>query len=309
MGKRVVIPGGSGFLGRALSARLVARGDHVVVLTRGPAGTTDGVRHVTWDAATTGPWTASLDGADAIVHLTGKRVDCRPTAANVAELIRSRVVPVRLVGRALATVDRPPPVWVQSSTLAIHGEGGDRVIVDDTPVTGVGPPQMVQVAMAWERAFREATVDVDRRVLLRIGVAVGGNDDPATARLAALVRLGLGGTVGSGRQWFSWLALDDLLRGLVRAIDDDTMRGTYNLTSPHPVRNDELMAIHRRVQGRSRGLAAPAWMTRIGAPLLGSDPALALTGRRALPQRLLDEGFTFHHDDLEAAVRAAVDIA
>ena len=303
---RIVIPGGSGFLGRRLARPLVERGDEVVVLTRGPSGTHDGVRHVHWDAATPGPWVTELDGAHAVVHLTGKRVDCRPTRANRAELVRSRVEPVRLVGRALADVAGPPSVWVQSSTLAIHGEGGDALIDDDTPVSGVGPAQMVQVAMAWERATREATASVDRTVVLRIGVTVGGEDDPATARLAQLVRLGLGGQVGSGRQWFSWIGLEDVVRGFLRAIDDPTMVGTYNLTSPEPVRNDELMAIHRRVQGRSFGLPAPAFLTRLGAPLLGSDPALALTGRRAVPSRLLAEGFTFHVTDLERAVADAV---
>lgn len=240
------------------------------------------------------------------MHLAGKRVDCRPTRANIAALVQSRVQPVRLVGAVLGGLAAPPPVWVQSATLAIHGEGGDRVIHDDTPVTGVGPPQMVQVAMAWERAASEATADVARTVVLRIGVTVGGHDDPATARLALLARLGLGGPVGTGRQWFSWIGLEDVLRGFLRAIDDPTMVGTYNLTSPHPVRNEALMAMHRRAQDREVGLTSPAWLTRLGAPVLGSDPALALTGRRAAPTRLLDEGFTFRVDDLEAAVVDAV---
>lgn len=276
------------------------------MLTRGQAGVVDGIRRVTWDAATLGDWVEVLDGADAVVHLSGKRVDCLPTRSNLAELVRSRVEPVRLVGRALTEVDDPPAVWVQSATLAIHGDGGDRIIVDDTPVSGIGPPQMVQVAMAWEHAVDEATADVERTVVLRIGVTVGGRNDPATERLATLVRLGLGGSVGSGRQWFSWIGLDDVMAGFLLAIDDPAMHGTYNLTSPNPVRNDELMAIHRRVQQRSVGLPAPAWVTRIGAPLLGSDPALALTGRRAIPQRLLDRGFTFQVTDLEQAVADAV---
>ena len=197
-------------------------------------------------------------------------------------------------------------MWVQSATLAIHGEGGDRIIVDDTPISGIGPPQMVQVAMAWEHAVEQATVNVDRTVVLRIGVTVGGRDDPATQRLAMLVKMGLGGPVGSGRQWFSWIALDDVIDGFLLAIDDPTMDGIYNLTSPNPVRNAELMAIHRRVQQRSLGLPAPAWVTRIGATMLGSDPDLALTGRRAIPQRLLEHGFTLKVSDLEEAVADAV---
>jgi uncharacterized protein len=306
MSQRIVVPGGSGFLGRCLARQLTARGDRVVVLTRGRSGHRDGVEYVTWDAETLGPWVQALDGADALVHLTGKLVDCRPTRANVAELVRSRVQPVRLVGEAVDRVAAPPAVWVQSSTLAIHGDGGDTVITETTPVSGIGPPQMVQVALAWEAAFAEATVDVARTVLLRIGVTIGGEGDPATRRLATLARLGLGGPVGGGGQWLSWIGLDDVLAGMTRAIDDPGMRGLYHLTSPAPVTNRAAMATFRAAVGRTVGLASPGWLTRIGAPLLGSDPELALTGRRAHPRRLLDEGFPFACVDFTDAVQRAL---
>jgi uncharacterized protein len=143
-------------------------------------------------------------------------------------------------------------------------------------------------------------------VLLRIGVTIGGDDDPATRRLSTLARLGLGGPVAGGRQWLSWIALDDLLRGMLRAIDEPAMHGMYHLTSPAPVRNRELMAAVREAVGRRLGLPSPAWLTRLGAPLLGSDADLALTGRRAVPRRLLDEGFTFGAGDISTAVRRAV---
>ncbi|NEE00635.1 epimerase [Phytoactinopolyspora halotolerans] len=304
--RKIVIPGGTGYMGRALTGRLIERGDEVVILSRGTSTTVPGATVVDWDGARLGAWVDHLDGADAVVHLTGKRVDCRPTRRNIEELIRSRVEPVRLVGEAIRQVSAPPGVWVQSATLAIHGEGGDRMITESTPVSGVGPQQMVQVALAWEAAYREAVELVDRAVLLRIGVAIGGSGDPATERLRTLVRLGLGGTVASGRQWLSWIALDDLLRGLLRAIDEPSMNGMYLLTSPSPVTNAELMATLRRLIGRRMGLSSPAWLTRLGAPMLGSDPELALTGRRAYPERLLAEGFTFGVTDLDEALRRAL---
>ena len=306
MSRRVVIPGGSGFLGRALSQQLVARGDDVVVLTRGRNEHRVGVTYVHWDAESLGPWVDCVSGADAVVHLSGKRVDCRPTRSNINELITSRVRPVQLVAAAVAATATPPPVWVQSSTLAIYGEGGDDLLDEAAPVSGVGPQQMVQVALAWEAAFAAATVDIPRAVLLRIGVTFGGDDDPATKRLAALVRLGLGGQVGHGRQWLSWIALDDVLNALLRAIDEPSMRGLYHLTSPNPVRNHEAMAAFRASLGRRVGLPAPAWLTRLGAPVLGSDPELALTGRRGYPRRLLDEGFVFTENDFETAVGRAL---
>ena len=303
---RIVVPGGTGYLGQALATPLRARGDEVVVLTRGPARRGDGWRAVTWDGVTVGDWAAELDGAAAIVHLSGRRVDTRATRANVDELISSRVEPVRVVGEALARCATPPPVWVQSSSLAIFGEGGDVVLDERSTPSGVGPREMVTVCLAWEAAFRLATAGVARPVLLRIGIGLGGAGDPATAKLARLVRLGLGGRVASGRQWVSWVALDDAIAVLLRALDDPTMEGTYHVTSPNPVTNAEMMATYRRLLGRQLGLPAPALMARVGAPLLGSSASLALTGRRCVPTRLLAEGFTFGQPDFEPAAEAAL---
>lgn len=308
MTARVVIPGGTGYLGRALTERLTARGDEVVLLTRGRPARGDGWRSVTWDAATVGNWAEELEGADAVVHLSGRRVDVRATRRNVDELITSRVGPVRAVGEALRGCTAPPPVWVQSSSLAIFGEGGDEVIDESTTPSGLGPREMVTVCLAWEAAFRQATADLEggRRVLLRIGIGLGGAGDPATAKLAQLVRLGLGGRVASGRQWVSWVGLDDVLTVMLRAIDDPAMTGTYHVTSPHPITNAEMMATYRRLLGRRVGLPAPALLTRVGAPLLGSSASLALTGRRCVPTRLLAEGFTFTQPGFEPTARLAL---
>lgn len=302
----IVLPGGSGYLGSALTPRLRDRGDRVVILTRGASGVRDGIEHVTWDGRTVGAWSEVLDGADAVVHLAGRRVDCRPTRANVDELVRSRVESVRAVGAAVRAVARPPRTWVQLSTLAIHGEGGDHVITDETVPSGLGPRQMVTVALAWEHAANWAAATTDRAVVLRAGIALGGDDDPATARLRQLVRLGLGGAVGGGEQWVSWLALEDLLRIVLRALDEPTMRGTYNATAPTPVSNREMMRTYRGLLGVPVGLPSPAAVTRVGAWLLGSDPALALTGRRAVPSRLLDEGFEFTQGSFADAARRAL---
>lgn len=303
--KHVVLPGGSGFLGRSLTERLTARGNRVTVLTRGRPTSGEGWEAVHWDGHSSGEWAQVLEGADAIVHLSGKRVDCRPTRRNLDQLISSRVDSVRAVGEAVRRCQAPPPVWVQLSSLAIFGDGGDQVIDERTPPSGQGPAQMVQVCLAWEAAFAEATAGVARTVLLRAGIGIGGSGDPATDRLASLVRRGLGGRAGSGRQWVSWVALDDFVEAMVRAIDDESMTGLYHVTSPNPVTNAEMMATYRELLGRRFGLPAPAPVTFLGALLLGSDPALALTGRRCLPARLLEEGFDFSVPAFgEAVVRA-----
>ena len=309
MRRRIVLPGGSGFLGSHLAPLLAARGDDVVILTRARERERDGVRFVHWDGATPGRWVDEVDGADAIVHLAGKRVDCRPTRANVDELIRSRVESVRVTGEAVRACRRPPPVWVQLSTMAVYGDAGDRVLDEEVPPSGLGPRQMVAVALAWEAAFRQAARSVGRTVLLRAGIAIGGEHDPATARLATLARLGLAGPVAGGDQWVSWVALDDLLRIILRAVDDDGMEGLYLATGPAPTTNAELMRAYRAAVGRRVGLPSPVLVTTIGAWLLGSDPALATTGRRGLPRRLLADGFVFRTADVRAAVHAAVDAA
>ena len=304
---RIVIPGGTGFLGQALASVLVARGDDVVILSRSEGRHVDGARTVVWDAASVGPWANELDGADAIVHLTGRRVDVRATKRNIDELVSSRVQPVRIVGEAIERCSSPPRVWVQSSSLAIFGDGRDAVLDERSTPTGIGPREMVTVCLAWEGAFHQASAPAARTVLLRMGIGLGGRNDPATAKLAQLVRYGLGGRVGSGRQWVSWVGLDDLLAAMVLAIEDASMSGTYHVTSPNPVTNAEMMSTYRHLLRRRIGLLSPAWLARIGAPILGSSASLALTGRRVVPRRLLARGFEFAQPDFEPAARKALE--
>ncbi len=300
-----VLVGGSGFLGRGLRHALVAGGHRVTVIGRG-AGDGAGHRGISWDAATLGPWIESLEGADAVVHLAGRRVDCRPTKANIDGLIASREGTVRLVGEAMRRLDTPPRAWIQLSSLAIFGDAGDEVITESTPPPTTGPRQQVEVCRRWEAAFHQASAGISRTVLLRPGIVIGGAGDPATRQLARLARVGLGGAVGSGRQWVSWLAAADVFPLLARAVSDPAMEGLYHLTGPTPARNRELMAAYRRAVGRRFGLPSPGPITTVGAWLLGSDPALALTGRRAVPQRLLDEGHRFTVTSIDDAVASAV---
>lgn len=302
---RVALFGGSGFLGRGIATRMVARGHRPLVVSRTDPGMPS-VDFAAWDGCTLGPWTEALGDVTHVVHLAGKRVDCRPTASNLAELIRSREDTVRLAGAGFAEIGVVPDVWVQLSSLARYGDVPEGTVDESTRLPLDGIPQHVEVCRRWEAAYRDVTAEIHRRVLLRPGIAIGGLDDPATAQLIRLVRLGLGGTVGSGSQWVSWIAAEDLFAVMLRALDHDSMGGIYNVTAPTPVTNRELMAAYRRALGRRFGLPSPAWVTRIGARLLGSDPNLILTGRAGVPTRLLDEGFTFTTPDIDDAITAAV---
>lgn len=293
---KVVLAGGSGALGRRIAADLGARGDDVVVLTRTPRPDRP-YRQVGWDGATVGAWADELAGA-AVVNLAGELVDRRPTPGNVALLTRSRVQPTRALAQAAARLAEPPAVWVQASTLAIYGDAGDAVLEEGVPEAD-GPPQMAGVARAWELAAAEAPAH--RQVVLRTAVVLD-RDTAALDRLLGLTRWGLGGRIADGRQWFSWLHIADLLAIVRRALDDPTMAGVVHATSPHPVRNAELMAALRRTLHRPPAPPTPAALVRLGAVLLRTDPALALTGRRCVPARLLDAGFTFAHPELGPAL-------
>ena len=248
---------------------------------------------------TVGPWSRELEGS-AIVNLAGELVDRRPTSANVDLLTRSRVEPTRALVTASATLAAPVPVWLQASTLAIYGDAGDQLLDESAP-PAAGPPQMAGVAKAWEAAVSGA--NTERLVTLRTGIVLD-NDTPALDRLWSLARWGLGGRVGRGRQWVSWIHIEDWL-AIVREMllpSGPAMSGVIHATGPSPVRNADLMAALRKSVGRPAAPPTPRALVHLGALMLGTDPALALTGRRAIPTRLLDAGFDFHHPDLGEAL-------
>src|SRR5215218_5250590 len=297
---KIVIAGGSGALGRRLCDDLAARGQEVVVLTRTPRPGPH--RQVTWDGVTTGSWAAELEGA-AVVNLAGEPVDHRPTPKNIALLTSSRVQPTLALRAAAERLDAPVPVWLQASTAAIHGDAGEVLVDEDTPPAD-GPPQMAGVARAREEAAIGARAD--RQVVLRTSI-VFDRGSPALERLVRLTRFGLGGRIASGQQWISWLHVDDWLAIARWSLGIDAEpgpppSGVLLATAPNPVRNAELMATLRRVLHRPPAPPTPTALLRLGAVLLRTDPALALTGRRAASRRLEEAGFEFRHPYLDGAL-------
>jgi uncharacterized protein (TIGR01777 family) len=268
---RVVVAGGSGALGRALVADLVGRGTDVVVLTRRPDPTW-AVRQEAWDGRTAGPWSAVLDGPDdrpvSVVNLAGRLVDVRPTPGNVDSLRASRVDATRALVAASRAAHRPVARWVQRSTTAIWSDGGERRITEATPLPAPGLPQMTGVAEPWEAAADGA--HAEHVVTLRTSLVLQPGS-PVVGRLELLTRFGLGGKVGTGRQWVSWIHVDDwldLVRGALGLGDpgDPTLPdGVLVASAPTPVRNAELMATLRRVTGRRLGLPTPAPVARLGS--------------------------------------------
>jgi len=294
---KIIVAGGSGGLGRRVCADLGGRGHDIVVLTRS-ARQAGAYRQIQWDGKTAGSWAAELSGA-AVINLCGALVDRPPTAANVELLTRSRVEPTTALVAAAARLDTPPVAWIQMSTLAIYGDAGDTVL-DESARPADGPAQMPGVARPWEEAARGARAA--RQVTLRTGVVLDPLT-PAMKRLTGLVRFGLGGRIGTGRQWVSWLHFADF-QAIVRAcLDDQALTGIVHATSPNPVTNAGLMSGIRHVLHRPAAPPTPAWLLHLGAAALRSDPALALTGRRCVPGALTRAGFEFAFPDLDQALR------
>lgn len=296
---RIVIAGGTGYLGLNLARYLADLGCEVILLGRHrPEGGLPG-RYLPWDGRTLGEWVDSLDGAAALVNLAGRSVDCVKTPDKCDEILRSRVESTAALGQAVRRVELPPPVWVQMSTAHLYGDPPEAVCDEDSAFGhGLAP----FVGQAWEEAYSRAILPQMRQVLLRTSfvLGVGGG---ALPRLASLARWGLGGRAGHGRQGISWIHEMDMNRLFARAVADGSMKGAYLATAPNPVSNAVFMRQLRRVLGVLVGLPAQGWMVRLGAPLLlRTDPELALYGRYCVSRRLPEEGFSFAFPDLEAAL-------
>ncbi len=303
-GKRIVIAGGSGFLGLSMAAAFSDAGADVTILSRSVPKTSGNWTHAVWNGRTLGDWTSVIDGCDALVNLAGRTVNCIKTPDHCDEILRSRVESTRVLGDAMRAATSPPPVWVQMSTAHIYGDPPSDVCTEDSAFgVGLAPT----VAQAWEAAFADAQLPTQRGVIMRTSFVIGrdrGSGGGALGTLGLIAKLGFGGTVGKGTQGMSWIHEDDLNHIFARAITDPSMSGPYIVSGPNPESQADFMRALRKVMGVPIGMPASEWMVRLGSPLLmRTDPELVLYGRYVMPQRLLDEGFQFGHPDLEPALR------
>lgn len=296
--KRLVIAGGSGFIGRALAAEFAAHEYEVLVLTRSPHQRRDGVLETEWDGVHHGPWTALLDGADAVINLAGKNINCPHTPESLRQITSSRVDSVNAIALAIGQATAPPRVWVQASAVGFYGDTGDVLCDESAPVGG---DTLANVCRQWEAAFAGAKAPTTRKVALRIGFVLG-RDGGALPVLSKLTRWFLGGAAGSGRQYLSWIHLADLVAMFVAAAGDEKLSGTFNAVGPQAVTNAQFMRELRRVLHRPWSPPAPEFAVKLGARLMGSAPSLALTSQRCAPKRFLEAGFQFQFTDLAAAL-------
>ncbi|HTF82890.1 MAG TPA: TIGR01777 family oxidoreductase [Cytophagales bacterium] len=297
MDKKIVIAGGTGFLGQALIRKFEGQGYEIVVLTRKPKAPQGKVTYVQWDAKTLGPWATSLERSAALINLTGRSVNCRYTESNKKEMVASRVDATRILGVAILGSNAAPKVWINASSAAIFGYSEDE-IKDEEAVLGAG--FVSEICQQWEAAFHSATPHT-RKVILRIGVVL----QPKIGLLQPFVNLvkwGLGGKLGSGQQYFSWIHEADFLEIVHTAIHDDAFVGTFHATSPHPVKNQEFMRSLRQAAAVPYGIPNPSWTLKLGAVFIGTEAELVLRGRRVVPKRLQDQGFQFKYPHIQEAV-------
>jgi uncharacterized protein (TIGR01777 family) len=300
---RIVLPGGSGQVGRMLARFFQERGHHVTVLTRGPYTAPWPTVH--WDGKTLGPWVETLEGADVCIHLSGRGIDCRYTARNRRELHDSRIGPTRLLHQAIACLQNPPRLWMNASTATIYRHSLDMPMDEATGEIGGNElisrrrraPEKwnwtVQLAKDWEAAFFSTETPRTRKIALRTSLVFSPAPGNVFAVLSHLVRAGLGGKQGNGRQVVSWMHEADYARALEFLIEHEEIDGPVNLAAPHPLANREFMAALREAWEMPNGLPAPAPLLAIGMFFLRSETELILKSRYVVPGRLLDAGFQF----------------
>lgn len=300
--KKIVIAGGSGFLGSILQEYFLSLGYRIVVLTRHHQLDRQGVSFVKWDARHPGAWVNTLENATALINLTGRSVDCRYTSHNRQIIYSSRIEATQALGTALLQVNHPPEVWINASSATIYRDARDRDMDELTGEYGSG--FSVDVCRKWEKAFQDIQLPATRKVILRIAIVLGGRGG-ALAPLKNLTRVGMGGRLGDGGQYFSWLHEKDFAR-IVKYCMDHPVEGIYNASSPEPVINSKLMARMRKHMGMPLGLPQPACLLEAGARLIGTETELILKSRRVVPARLLREGFHFQYGTLDEALDACM---
>jgi uncharacterized protein (TIGR01777 family) len=310
--RRIVIPGGSGQVGTVLARHYHTRGDDVVVIARRNQPGSPW-RTVEWDGCTLGGWAHEVDGADIVINLAGRSVNCRYNAANRREIKESRVVTTKLVGQAIAQAARPPRIWMNASTATIYRHVFDRAMDESTGELGGNEPDApetwmfsIDVAKSWEEAFFSAPAASARKIALRSAMVMSPDRGGIFDTLLGLVRRGLGGASGSGKQYVSWIHDRDFIQALDFLIEHEDFEGVANVASPNPLPNREFMAALRQAWGIKIGLPATAWMLEIGAIFLRTETELILKSRRVIPGRLLAGGFQFEFLDWAGAARDLV---
>lgn len=305
---KIIVAGGSGHVGTILARAFHARGDEVVVLSRKPAS--NPWRTVLWDGARLSGWSAEVDGSEVVINLAGQSVNCRYTPANRRVIMDSRVKSTRVVGEAIARAAKPPRVWLQASTATLYAHRYDAPNDEATGIIGGSEPHApdtwrfsIDVVKAWEGAANEFPTPNTRKVLMRTAIVMSPDRGGPFDMLLRLVRVGLGGQAGNGKQFISWIHEQDLVRTAIWLVENQELEGPVNLAAPNPLPNSDFMRLLREAWGAPFGLPASKLMLELGAFALRSETELILKSRRVVPTRLLESGFVFDFPNWREAAK------
>lgn len=306
-----MIPGGSGQVGQILARHFHAKGDQVTVVARHAVPTA--WQNEIWDGQTLGPWAKSVDGADVVINLAGRSVNCRYTPEHRREIKESRIQTTRLVGEAIQQAAHRPKLWMNASTATIYRHALDRPMDEATGELGGVEPDApstwrfsIDVARSWEEAFFGSPTPGTRKVALRSAMTMSPDAGGVFDMLLKLVRFGLGGSAGSGQQYVSWIHDQDFVRAIEFLTAHEDIEGVVNLSAPQPLPNREFMYMLRQAWGMPVGLPAATWMLEVGAVFLRTETELVLKSRRVVPGRLLQAEFPFVFPDWPAAAKDLV---
>lgn len=305
---KIVIPGGTGQVGTILARDFHANGHEVVILSRRSSSKFDW-RVIEWDAKNLGDWAQEFEGADVVINLAGRIVNCRYNAENRRQIMDSRIDSTKAVGEAILKAKNPPKVWLQSSTATIYGHRFDAPNDELTGIIGGGEKDApdtwnfsIDVAKNWEKTANDFNLPKTRLVLMRSAMTMSPDKDGIFDVMLGLVKKGLGGTASNGRQYISWVHDSDFIRAVDWLIKHEELSGAINISSPNPLPNKEFMRIFREAWGTKIGLPATNLMLEIGAIFMQTETELILKSRRVVPTRLLESGFKFEFPEWQKAV-------
>jgi uncharacterized protein len=302
----MIIPGGSGYLGLYLANYFSDKNWEVVILSRSVGKSAKNIRFVHWDGKNPGEWFKEIDGADVIVNLAGRTVNCRYTKKNKAEILNSRIDSTKILGEAIAKCVHPPKLWINSSSATYYRDTRGDAPANDEYNGLSGNDFSMSVCQAWEKSFYDTQISASvRKIALRCSIVLGKNGG-AMEPILGLTRKFLGGAQGPGNQFISWVHIKDFARTIEFLIEKPDLSGAINCAAPNPVINKEFMAKLRKTVKISIGMPMPAWLLGFGAVLIQTEPELILKSRKVISKKLEDAGFVFEYGIVADAFKEIV---